>query len=135
MAVKSISTEAKHGVGPQESDVRTPAPVFTSRNHSDATHLLIIHLPTQNNQDTRDLIHDQLHNNIIRVRIPGDDHDLTLTWHAFAMSRTFIIFRARTQWDALYVQRMTELRLRTLRPATGPLRYAVTRILGSFIEM
>lgn len=130
MAVKAIESEQKQGVGPL---VEPPAP--RRRPVYDATHLLIIEVPITEPLATLDLLRDQIHNKIIRVRIPGDDHDLTLTWYKIACPNHFLIFRACTPWDAVYVQQMTEIRLRTLRPATGPLRYAVTRILGAFIQI
>lgn len=137
MAVKAIESEQKQGVGPLaggNNNVEPPAPRRRAVNN--ATHMLIVELPLSRiNTTARDLIQNQLNDNIIRIRVPGDDHDLTLTWHTLACTRNFLIFRARTPWDAIYVQQMTEIRLRTLRPATGPLRYAVTRILGAFIEM
>lgn len=137
MAVKAIESEQKLGVGPNSNNVRAMGPPTPRRRSAvnNATHMLIIELPVSASLATRNLLRDQINDKIIRVRIPGDDHDLTLTWYTLTCSDRFLIFRARTVWDAVYVQQMTEIRLRTLRPATGPLRYAVTRILGAFIEM
>jgi hypothetical protein len=137
MAVKAVASEQKQGVGPAPGMRAMDPPAPRSRRHAnEATHMLVVHLHiSQNPIAVRDLLRDQLHNRTIRARVPGVDQDLMLTWQAVACSRTFLIFCARSQLDSRFVQQITDRRMQNLRPVMGPLRYAVTHVLGAFREI